>query len=165
MSKPFDKNSKDIYVENSDYDISSTNSKNMNGSVLTNPLNQTATYVEQLESKIQQQAKRLGELNKYKYLCEKRIKQLNPNEILPLTLDSLSNNNQNNNKNNILNEGIQKKYDILSEKFKLLSDKYKEILNNNNINQNANDISYSNNSSINGNEKLLLLKENFLVVT
>ena len=161
MSKPFDKNSKDIYVENSDYDISSTNSKNMNGSVLTNPLNQTATYVEQLESKIQQQAKRLGELNKYKYLCEKRIKQLNPNEILPLTLDSLSNNNQNNNKNNILNEGIQKKYDILSEKFKLLSDKYNEILNNNNINQNANDISYSNNSSINGNEKLLLLKEKY----
>ena len=155
-------NKKDIYCENSDYDISSTNSKNMNGSLEMNLLNKTATYVEQLEAKIQQQAKRLGELNKYKYLCEKRIRQLNPNEILPITLDSLSINNQNNNKNILINEGIQKKYDILSEKFKVLSSKYNEILNNNNYNnKNPNDISYSNNSSINGNEKYLLLKEKY----
>ena len=50
------------------------------------PINDTIyNYKDQLETKIREQAKRLAELEKYKYLCEKRIKQLCPKHPLPLT--------------------------------------------------------------------------------
>ena len=51
--------------------------------------NSSNTYINQLEYKIRDQAKRLSELEKYKYLCERRIKQLNPNHPLPITEEIL----------------------------------------------------------------------------
>jgi hypothetical protein len=41
-------------------------------------------YREQLEHKVKTQAERLYELQKYKELCEKRIRQLAPNHTLPI---------------------------------------------------------------------------------
>ena len=35
------------------------------------PINESLSYRDQLETKIREQAKRLSELEKYKYLCEK----------------------------------------------------------------------------------------------
>ena len=43
-------------------------------------------------SKIQSQAQKLNELTKYKSLCEKRLKQLNPIEELSISEESLTNN-------------------------------------------------------------------------
>jgi len=38
-----------------------------------------------LQQKVRDQAKRLGELQKYKSLCESRIKQISPNHPFPVT--------------------------------------------------------------------------------
>ena len=60
--------------------LDSDNSINSN----YNP-NNKAVYIQKLE-------KQLSQLLEYKELCEKRIKELNPKEILPLTIDSLNDN-------------------------------------------------------------------------
>ena len=49
-------------------------------------------YIKKLEKKIINKERQLSQLLEYKYLCEKRIKELNPNEILPLTIDSFNTN-------------------------------------------------------------------------
>ena len=125
----------DLYDENSEYQPLSTfkNSREKN-------VYPKETYIEKLESKIRQQAKNISDLNKYKYLCEKRIRQLNPNEILPLTIDSLNDENINNNSNiNKLNDYNEIKKntndtsnnEILAsnsnDKYKTLKEKYKRI--------------------------------------
>ena len=118
------------------------------------------TYIEKLESKIQQQSKIISELNKYKYLCEKRLKQLNPNEVLPLTIESLNDENlyiPNNNDVNINNKDIHKKYELLNEKFKNLLNDYNEIIKNNNIH----DISTTTINAGNINDKYKILKEKY----
>ena len=118
------------------------------------------TYIEKLESKIQQQSKIISELNKYKYLCEKRLKQLNPNEVLPLTIESLNDENlyiPNNNDVNINNKDIHKKYELLNEKFKNLLNDYNEIIKNNNIH----DISSTTINAGNINDKYKILKEKY----
>ena len=150
----------ELYNENeynSEYQKSSTFRNNI-------PLHQNnsidkETYIDQLESKIQQQAKQILELNKYKYLCENRIKQLNPNEILPLTVESLNNlyNKNNNNRNNINinNKDIKKKYQLLNEKFQKLLNDYNDIIKNNNMH----DISNITVNQENINDKYKLLKE------
>ena len=102
----------------------------------------------------------ISELNKYKYLCEKRIKQLNPNEVLPLSIESLKNEitNKNNNSNsNINNKDIHKKYELLNEKFKNLLNDYNEIIKNNNIH----DISSNTINAGNINDKYKILKEKY----
>ena len=60
--------------------LDSDNSINSN----YNP-NNKGVYIQKLE-------KQLSQLLEYKELCEKRIKELNPKEILPLTIDSLNDN-------------------------------------------------------------------------
>ena len=132
----------ELYEENSEYQLSSTFKNSKENNLLSKE-----TYIEKLESKIRQQAKTISDLNKYKYLCEKRIKQLNPNEILPLTLDSLNNESINNDFNN---SNINKKYEILND--------YKEILRNN---KNTNDTSSNTILVTNPNEKYKILKEKY----
>ena len=150
--------------DNSEYEISSTYRNNVSPSPPQNNSMNKETYIDHLESKIQQQAKQISELNKYKYLCEKRIKQLNPNEILPLTLESLNNdnnlyninNNINNNRNNI-NKDMNKKYQQLNEKFQKLQNDYNEIIRNNNMN----DVSSTTINLGNINDKYKMLKEKY----
>ena len=130
----------DLYDENSEYQLSSTfKNKKENNSL------SKETYIEKLESKIRQQAKNISDLSKYKYLCEKRIRQLNSNEILPLTIDSLSNESTNNNFNNSKNNN---KYEVLND--------YNER--NNNM---ANDISSNTILASNINDKYKILKEKY----
>jgi uncharacterized coiled-coil protein SlyX len=114
-------------------------------------------YIEELELKIQQQSKTISELNKYKFLCEKRIKQLNPNEELPLTLESLNNENKINSKNNLNNKDMHKKYELLNDKFHKLLNDYNEIIKNNNIQ----DISSNTINAVNINDKYKILKEKY----
>ena len=70
------------------YEIEST-SKNITESHRNTNKNKPFSYTEKLETKIQEQAKRLSDLTKYKILCEKRIRELNPNEKIPLNEDSI----------------------------------------------------------------------------
>ena len=130
----------DLYDENSEYQLSSTFRNNKENNSLPKE-----TYIEKLESKIRQQAKTISDLSKYKYLCEKRIKQLNPNEILPLTIDSLSDESIN---NNFKNSKINNKYEILND--------YNEIIKNN-----TNDVTNNTILVTNPNEKYKILKEKY----
>ena len=80
------------YEIDSTQNLQGTQSKFMNSMDNFPNLNSqkdNSTYISQLEYKIRDQAKRLSELEKYKYLCEKRIKQLNPNHPLPITEEIL----------------------------------------------------------------------------
>ena len=150
----------ELNEDNIEYDIYS-NLKDDNLQPNNNSMNKEK-YIEQLESKIEQQGKAISELNKYKYLCEKRLRQLNPNEILPVIIESL-NNNENifnlNKKNNInsYNKDIQKKYELLNEKFQKLLNDYNDIIKNNNMH----DISCATINAGNINEKYKILKEKY----
>ena len=80
----------DIYDEDTNYQVESTSKLNTEErNQIPHPPN---SYVERLEQKIQEQAKRLSDLTNYKYLCEKRIVQLNPNENFPITEQNLISN-------------------------------------------------------------------------
>ena len=151
--------SNELYEENYGYDVSSSY-RNVN---LTEEDNNKYKdlYMEKLQLKIEEQEKIIFELNNYKYLCEKRIKQLNPGEILPITPNSLNNKNkinqQKNNDNNLYNQNINKKYELLNEKFEKLLNDYNEIINNNNIHDtSSNTINVGNN-----NDKYKLMKEKY----
>ena len=105
----------ELYEENYGYDVSSTfRNNNMTDE---NDIERKDSYIEQLQLKIEEQDKVISDLNNYKFLCEKRIKQLNPGEKLPITLNSLKNeksiNSQNINNNNSYNQNINKKYELL----------------------------------------------------
>ena len=146
-------------IENIDYEIPSTFG-NDHPHIENNTQEKKESYIDQLESKIEQQAMTISELNKYKYLCEKRIKQLNPNEVLPLSIESLKNeitNKNNNSKSNINNKKKNKKYELLNEKFKNLLNDYNEIIKNNNIH----DISSNTINAGNINDKYKILKEKY----
>ena len=119
------------------------------------------SYLDKLQLKIEEQEKIINDLNNYKYLCEKRIKQLNPNEILPITSNSLKNRNnmvqQNNNDNNSYNQNINKKYELLNNKFEKLLNDYNEIVTNNNIHDtSSNTINIGNNS-----DRYKIMKEKY----
>ena len=149
----------ELYEENYGYDVPSTY---RNNDITDENNNQGKdSYLEQLQSKIEEQEKIINELNNYKYLCEKRIKQLNPGEILPITPNSLNNKNkinqQKNNDNNLYNQNINKKYELLNEKFEKLLNDYNEIVTNNNVHDtSSNTINVGNN-----NDKYKLMKEKY----
>jgi len=146
----------ELYDENSEYEIPPITLRNKNENNLK--------YMEKLESKIRAQAKKIADLNKYKYLCEKRIRQLNPNEILPLTIDSLNDesiynnmNSMNNMNNNDTNLNINKKFELLNEQYQKLLNDYSEIIKKNSMND-------SNNNTIiasNQNDKYKIMKEKY----
>ena len=149
----------ELYEENYGYDVPSTY---RNNDITDENNNQGKdSYLEQLQSKIEEQEKIINELNNYKYLCEKRIKQLNPGEVLPITPNSLNNKNkinqQKNNDNNLYNQNINKKYELLNEKFEKLLNDYNEIVTNNNVHDtSSNTINVGNN-----NDKYKLMKEKY----
>ena len=103
--------------EDSNYQIENTSKLNTD---------EKRTYISKLEHKIKEQAKRLTELTKYKFICEKRILQLNPNEQLPLI--SISNITESSNQIDSNNSN----YDALYEKYKQLLASYNEMFNENN---------------------------------
>ena len=149
----------ELYEENYGYDVSSTfRNNNMTDE---NDIERKDSYIDQLQLKIEEQDKVISDLNNYKFLCEKRIKQLNPGEKLPITLNSLKNeksiNSQNINNNNSYNQNINKKYELLNEKFEKLLNDYNEIISNNNVHDtSSNTINVGNN-----NDKYKLLKEKY----
>ena len=161
-SRHFIKNNKivkelnnELFDENYEYEHEISSSLQNNNISPENNSVLNETYIEKLESKIKYQEKVILDLNKYKYICEKRIKQLNPNEIFPLTLDSLSNENiYNSNNKNYLN--LNKKYEFLNKKFQILLTDYSDILNNNIQDINDNIIKEGNN-----NDKYRILKEKY----
>ena len=112
-----------LYEENYGYDVSSSYRNNNLTDDNNNKLKDS--YIDQMQLKIEEQEKTIYELKNYKYLCEKRIKQLNPNEILPITSNSLK---KYNNNNNINEENINKKYELLNNKFEKHHNEYNEII-------------------------------------
>jgi len=144
----------ELYDENSEYEISPPTLRNKND-------NNNLKYMEKLESKIQNQAKKIADLNKYQYLCEKRIRQLNPNEILPLTIDSLNDeniyNNMNTLNNNDSNLNVNKKYELLNEQYQKLLNDYSEIIKKNNMNDSSNNTIIASNP----NDKYKIIKEKY----
>ena len=146
------KSIKKIFSEINNYQIESS-SKDKSESQKNR--NNFSTYIEQLELKIQKQAKRLNELSTYKYLCEKRIKQLNPIEELPINEDNLS--------NKISPPSTQRdKYDILYEKYTNLLKDFNFLINNNNSNSNnSNNEIFNESNGINFVEKYKKLKEKY----
>ena len=103
----------ELYEENIGYDIPST--YRINNISEKNNNQAKDSLIEQLQLKIEEQEKIIYELNNYKYLCEKRIRQLNPNEIFPITNNSLYNYNNkmesHSKENNLYNQNINKKYE------------------------------------------------------
>ena len=149
----------DLFEENYGYDVSST--YRHNNMTEENNTRIKDSYLDKLQLKIEEQEKIINDLNNYKYLCEKRIKQLNPNEILPITSNSLKNRNnmvqQNNNDNNSYNQNINKKYELLNNKFEKLLNDYNEIVTNNNIHDtSSNTINIGNNS-----DRYKIMKEKY----
>ena len=142
----------DLFEENYDYDVS-TNYRNNNKTEESKNMLKDS-YIDQLQFKIEEQEKIINDLNNYKYLCEKRIKQLNPNEILPITSNSLKNRNNMVQQNN---NDINKKYELLNNKFEKLLNDYNEIVTNNNIHDtSSNTINIGNNS-----DRYKIMKEKY----
>ena len=149
----------DLFEENYGYDVSSTYRHNNMTEENNNRIKDS--YLDKLQLKIEEQEKIINDLNNYKYLCEKRIKQLNPNEILPITSNSLKKRNnmvqQNNNDINSYNQNINKKYELLNNKFEKLLNDYNEIVTNNNIHDtSSNTINIGNNS-----DRYKIMKEKY----
>ena len=148
----------DLYEENYGYDIPSTYRNNNITDDNNNKFKDS--YIDQLQLKIEEQEQMIYELNNYKYLCEKRIKQLNPNEVFPITSKSLNDKNiinqQKDSDNNLYNQNINKKYELLNEKFEKLLNDYNEIVNNNNHDTSSNTINIGNN-----NDKYKIMKEKY----
>ena len=142
-------NYQNLYAEDTEYEIESV-SKYIQDSQ-TNKNSKQPTYIEQLETKIQEQAKRLNDLYKYKILCEKRIKDLNPNEEFPVSEESIKNQSK---KSSVKDEN-ENKYDELLEKHIKLKKNYNELKE---INSEQTDRSNKSNVSI---EKYKLLKEKY----
>ncbi len=109
-------NQDSITTTNKAYDSDSNN--------LSTKIINKEVYIKKLEKKIQNQAHQLSQLLEYKDLCEKKIKELSPNEILPLTIDSLNQNSYTNRDN----QSSKKSYKNLNNSF-----------NNSNIKADSND--------------------------
>ena len=152
-----EKENNNLFSELSDYEIEST-SKNITESQRNTTKNtKPNTYTEQLESKIQEQAKRLSDLTKYKILCEKKIKELNPNEKIPISEESIKTQSKKNynEDNESYNDNINNKYDILYNKYQKLKKSYNEL-----SRYNSNRSSSTNESNFNI-EKYKKLKEKY----
>lgn len=136
------KNNQDIYDEDTNYQVESTSKLNTEEKLYPIP-HPPNSYVEKLEQKIQEQAKRLSDLTNYKYLCEKRIIQLNPDEIFPITEKVLQN----------YNLGSQKKdkYDVLYNKYTKLLRDFNVLVKNQKENLNYSEFQNNSNSNINNN--------------
>ena len=76
--------------------INNKKSKSLNKSKNINEFNtidskiKSNSYIRNLEDQLKSQKKQLTQLLEYKNICEKRIKSLSPEEVLPLTIDSLN---------------------------------------------------------------------------
>ncbi len=92
-------------------------------SPLDNPRNNTLLSPDQMRNKIKEQANRLQNLETYKVICEKKIKQLVPNHPLPVTEADLSNNYKIFGQEHNLNKNISEKSYI-----QLLENKEHDIL-------------------------------------
>ena len=79
-------------------------------------------YERNLENQIKNLKKQLNQLLEYKSICEKRIKSLSPEEVLPLTIDSLNPNLYSNRSENkikfgkIINTSYSYKHDYIKTK-------------------------------------------------
>ena len=79
-------------------------------------------YERNLENQIKNLKKQLNQLLEYKNICEKRIKSLSPEEVLPLTIDSLNPNLYSNRSENkikfgkIINTSYSYKHDYIKTK-------------------------------------------------
>ena len=89
-----------------DSDNNNLNKKNINKDI----------YIKKLEKKIQNQAHQLSQLLEYKDLCEKKIKELSPKEVLPLTIDTL-NANFYTNRDSKTNKSIKKSSKYLNSSY------------------------------------------------
>ena len=154
IEKEQNNNKNNLFDEITNYEIEST-SKNITESQRNTNKNKAFTYTEQLELKIQEQAKRLSDLSKYKILCEKRLRELNPNEKIPLTEDSIKTLSKKSSDNE--NEINMNKYNILYDKYQKLKKLYHELSKNPN---NSNRSSNTNESNFNI-EKYKKLKERY----
>ena len=152
-----DNNNNNLFDEITNYEIEST-SKNITESQRNTNKNKPFTYTEQLESKIQEQAKRLSDLSKYKILCEKRLRELNPNEKIPLSEDSIKTLSKKSSNNEI--EINTNKYNILYDKYQKLKKLYHELSKNQN---NSNRSSNTSESNFNI-EKYKKLKERYKIL-
>ena len=76
--------------------INNKKSKSLNKSKNINEFNtidskiKSNSYIRNLEDQLKSQKKQLTQLLEYKNICEKRIKSLSPEEVFPLTIDSLN---------------------------------------------------------------------------
>ena len=118
------------YYNNYNEDIFNSNENNNDD---INDINDQQNYIQKLETKIRDQSKIINNLLEYKNLCEKRIRQLNPNENLPITKKNLfPQNDKINTSSNFYRK--DKNFDDLYSKCLKLSNDIK-YLNNNNITQ------------------------------
>ena len=166
--------SKDIYAEDSSYEIESlskqnfsdnnnnntiiNNNKNKNNNNNKNIINNSIKIINNDDdnnnnnnnenNNNENNENDINYLKQYKNLCEKRIKQLNPSETFPITKNSLSNNNLI--KSNI-NPLFESRYENLYEKYMKLLNDYNDKLNNtnNNNNSSSNNLSYNSNNQSN----------------
>ena len=111
-------------------------------------------YIDQLESKIQDQAQKLNELTKYKSLCEKRLKQLNPIEELPISEESLT---KESSRKISPKRNIKDNYELLYEKYISLLKDYNDLISKSDNSQ-INDIKNLNNDI---SDKYVKLKEKY----
>ncbi len=111
-------------------------------------------YIDQLESKIQAQAQKLNELTKYKSLCEKRLKQLNPIEELPISEESLT---KESSRKISPKRNIKDSYELLYEKYISLLKDYNDLISKSN-NFQINDIKNLKNDIT---DKYVKLKEKY----
>ena len=90
LSKLINNNS--ISTNNQDFIITSNRDLDTDSFLDNDDKIKQEIYIKNLEKKIKEQNIQLSKLLEYKVLCEKKIKELNPSEILPLTIDSLNQN-------------------------------------------------------------------------
>ena len=114
------------------------------------------SYIERLEHKIQEQAKRLNDLTKYKCLCEKRLLQSNPEEQIPITEQSIKNASQDKKNSKTKYNELYDKYTKLLKDFNALVSSGKadvSVLNNTPVHHNNNDVSNISDDNVNSNYK------------
>ena len=111
------------YYDNYNEDIFNNNNND--------DINDQQNYIKKLEKKIREQTKTINNLLEYKNLCEKRIKQLNPSEPLPITKKNLFSQSEKINTSSNFHRK-EKNFDELYSKCLKLSNDIK-YLNSNNI--------------------------------
>jgi len=84
-------NNNNISNSNNNNNTNNLNSSNNNNNSV-NKKDQINVYIKCLEQKVRDQAARLSDAEIYRYLCEKKIKQLNPLQSFPITENHLKEN-------------------------------------------------------------------------